>query len=159
LPCNEIPTEEVPLIEFEFSNDPYYLFVDPGLTTGWAVFSPEGKFLHLNQVFGIEEFGELLERIIVERRFLAIVAESYIINPKVKQGGSDVPSAQVIGIMKHLCRKYLIPYDDIEPRHTTVGYRWSGTVQPSNHAVSHGPDARAIGEFWLRRKKIKPMGI
>lgn len=135
-----------------------YLVDDPGETSGIAIFSSTGLFIEHFQVSGIEEHGVILEAMCMKGNIIRILYETFFINPKVSQGGSDVPSAQGIGIIRHLGHKYGIPYEGIEPRYKKIGYAWSGTRPPSNHAMSHGPDARALGEYWLRRKKIKPMG-
>lgn len=135
-----------------------YLVDDPGETSGLAFFDSSGLFLRYVHVTGIEEHGMILEGLCMNGGLIRILYETFFINPRISQGGSDVPSAQGIGIIRHLGNKYSIPVEGIEPRYKKIGYAWSGTKPPSNHALSHGPDARALGEYWLRKKKIKPMG-
>lgn len=134
-----------------------YLFVDPGLTTGYAVFDDAGQVIMREQISGVVEFGLACEGWIQTGGWKAIVSESFKIFPHVKQGGSEVEAAQVIGILKHLCNKYEIPYSEVDPRHKYIGYKWSKKKRPTNHNKSHGPDAEAIGEYWLRLNKIKGM--
>lgn len=134
-----------------------YLVIDPGQTTGYAYFDPKGKAQGNFQIEGIEEFGAYLELALAGEytTWIAVVYETYKVFPNVRQGGSEVPAAQVIGIIKHLCRKYHVRLESVDPKYKKIGYAWSGKRPPSNHAVSHGPDAEALGEYWLRKNKIK----
>jgi hypothetical protein len=137
----------------------YYLVLDPGDTTGVALFGAKGTLLSSNQIDGIAEVGYYLEQMLRVDKHACIrcLYESYKVFPWVKQGGSDVPAAQVIGIIKYLCSKYGVPYEEIDPKFKRIGYAWSGKKPPSNHAISHGPDAEALGEYWLRKNKVKGM--
>lgn len=134
-----------------------YLFIDPGLITGYAFFDDAGMLLASHQIKGIEEFGEMLEDALCIQLPQWIVYESFKVFPWVNQGGSEVEAAQVIGIIKHVARKNGIPIDSVDPKYKKIGYAWSGKRPPSNHAKSHGPDAVAHGEYWLRKKHIKEM--
>lgn len=121
------------------------------------MFSEHGILEHSGQIAGIEVFGAFLEGVISKRDIILILYETYRVNPRIAQGGSDVPSAQVIGIVKHVGSKYSTRYEGIDPKYKTIGYAWSGTKKPSNHSVSHAPDAVALGEYWLRKNKVKPL--
>lgn len=132
-----------------------YIVLDPGETTGWAQFNPDGSLYSITQVEGITELGLMLEYALTKYTVTRIIYESYKVFPWVSQGSSEVPAAQVIGIIKYLCCKYDVPGEAIDPKYKKIGYAWSGEKPPSNHAKSHGPDAKALGEYWLRKNKVK----
>lgn len=144
----------------------YYVF-DPGLTTGYAVFNTKGTFLRKGQIEGIKEFSDALTAIVEEDSFAKnmeedyepidrILFETFKIFPWVKQGGSEVPAAKVIAVIEYLADRYSIPCEGIDPKYKRIGYAWIGQKKPSNHAISHQYDAVALGEFWLRKNRIKP---
>lgn len=134
-----------------------YVVIDPGETNGLAVFGNTGLLEHSTQISGIVLMGVMLEKMLERETWERILYETYIVNPKISQGGSEVPSAQVIGIIKFLGDKFSTPVEGIHPRYKIPGYAWSGIKKPGNHSVSHAPDAVALGEYWLRKHKIKPM--
>lgn len=137
----------------------YFLVFDPGETTGVAVFDSEGVVADMFQLDTIVEVGSYLEEMFSfsQNVCVKVLYESFKVFPWVKQGGSEVPAAQVIGIIKYLCHKRGIPTEEIDPKYKRIGYAWSGKKPPSNHANSHGPDAEALGEYWLRKNKVKGM--
>lgn len=136
-----------------------YFVTDPGETTGWAKFDDDGTFIEMGQVRGIVAFGSYFHNCLEEssrqtKGIEAVLYETYKIFPNINQGGSEVPAAQVIGIIKILCHLYHVPVEGIDPKYKRIGYAWSNTRPPSNHDISHGPDARALGEYWLRKHKV-----
>lgn len=137
--------------------DRKYAVADPGETTGLAIFGNTGLLEKATQISGIVPFGIILEKLLQEWKWERLLYETYIINPRINQGGSEVPSAQVIGIIKFLGDKYDTPVEGIHPRYKIPGYAWAGIKKPTNHARSHAPDAVALGEYWLRKNKVKPL--
>lgn len=137
----------------------YYLVLDPGETTGVAVFNDKGIIVDVFQLDRIVDVGTYLDEMLTlsGSKCIRVLYESFKVFPWVKQGGSEVPAAQVIGIIKYLCHKRGIPTEEIDPKYKRIGYAWSGKKPPSNHAISHGPDAEALGEYWLRKNKVKGM--
>jgi hypothetical protein len=137
----------------------YFLVFDPGDTTGVAVFDDEGVVADVFQLDHIVDVGTYIDEMFSHtgNTCIRVLYESFKVFPWVKQGGSEVPAAQVIGIIKYLCYKRGIPRESIDPKFKRIGYAWSGKKPPSNHAISHGPDAEALGEYWLRKNKVKGM--
>jgi hypothetical protein len=135
-----------------------YLSIDPGLTTGYALFNTDGILMRSGQIKGICEFGEVLENMLKvhDEDLEAILFETFKIFPNVPLGGSDVPAARAIGVMQWLAYKHAVRTIGVDPKYRKIGYAWSGLKKPANHAISHASDAVAIGEFWLRKNKVKP---
>lgn len=136
-----------------------YMFLDPGETTGIATFDDSGVILYTGQVEGIPALGRLLELNFeaLGSRLLAVGYEVFRVDPSAKLGGSTLPASKVIGVIEYLCEKYSIRCVPIERKFKRIGYAWSNTRPPSDHSKSHGPDARAIGEYWLRINDVKGM--
>lgn len=137
---------------------PNYFAIDPGETTGYALFDSQGRVTKRGQIYGRNEFCAILEKLLSnrDRGVTHVLFETYKIFPWVNQGGSEVPAAKVIGVIEYLCDKYDIYCIGVDPRHKRIGYAWAGIKRPANHALSHEWDAVAIGEFWLRKNKVKP---
>lgn len=133
-----------------------YLVIDPGLTSGFALFDSEGVLELSWQRAGTIGFGKhLRESLSLQPHWHRVLYETYKIFPWVKQGGSDVPAARLIGVIQDTCEELGISCEGIDPRYKRIGYAWSGTKQPRNHAKSHAPDAVALGEYWLRKNGVK----
>jgi hypothetical protein len=132
-----------------------YIVLDPGETTGIARFDDKGKLVSSAQMYGIVESGRFLARLLVNITVKRVLYETFQEFAHVKLTGSDMPAAQVIGIILYLCDKYDVPCEGIQPKYKKIGYAWSGTRPPSDHNKSHGPDAAALGEYWLRKTGVK----
>lgn len=132
-----------------------YLVLDPGLTTGIAKFDAKGNNEKVSQIYGVVEVGMVLDRALPTGIFTRVLYETFREFANANLTGSDMPAAQVIGIIEFLCAKYEIPCEGIQPKYKRIGYAWSGKRPPSDHSKSHGPDAAALGEYWLRKNGIK----
>lgn len=132
-----------------------YLVLDPGETTGIARFDSAGYLIDTDQICGVTLTGRVLEELLLSGTVSRILYETFKEFANVKLTGSDMPAAKVIGIIEFLGDKHKVPIEGIEPKYKRIGYAWSGKRPPSNHAKSHGPDAEALGEYWLRKNKIK----
>jgi hypothetical protein len=79
------------------------LVLDPGGTTGWAYFE-NGLPRAAGQV---SDEGESIERLIDAKKPEVVVIEEYVLYPwRLKeQTWSDCPEAQLIGVIRFLCRK------------------------------------------------------
>jgi hypothetical protein len=83
------------------------LALDPGGTTGWAFFK-DGHPRAAGQVPGN---GEAVEALIDAKQPSLVVIEEYVLYPWAlkSQTWSDCPEAQLIGVIRFLCRKRSIP--------------------------------------------------
>lgn len=132
------------------------LVVDPGDTTGFALFQEDGECVWKGQ----EDFDGLLEllagdtdiRVLTTR----IVVEDYRLRKgkQAAQTGSRFQAVQVIGALKFYARLKSIPFELVDVQAKTLGSMYSGVKQPSNHKLSHEIDAYNIGIYWLVDNKI-----
>jgi hypothetical protein len=132
-----------------------YIVLDPGETTGIARFDDKGTCLSVAQMVGIVETGYFLDRVLANIKVTRVLYETFQEFAHVKLTGSDMPAAQLIGIIKFLASKHDVPCEGIQPKYKKIGYAWSGKRPPSDHNKSHGPDAAALGEYWLRKTGVK----
>jgi len=132
-----------------------YLVLDPGQTTGIARFDEHGKSTQVFQIEGIVEIGAVLDAALKTGTYKRVLYETFRVFDNVNLSGSDVPAAKVIGIIEFLCAIYNVPCEGIQPKYKKIGYAWSGKRPPSDHSKSHGPDAEALGEYWLRKTGVK----
>lgn len=136
-----------------------FLAIDPGETTGWATFSQSGELEDFGQIAGFETFVVWLEKLRPVPEL--IICENYILNPKIPQGGSEMWTSQVIGVV----RVYGIRHGIIVEMQRNVclspGYAFAG-IKPlpkSRHAESHQFDAVAHGTYYLVKNKIAPTAL
>lgn len=134
-----------------------YLFIDPGKTSGFALFDEQGNFIRKGQIIGEVLLCDMIEALLSKDGNTVdhVFCESFKIFPGVRQGGSNVPAARVNGAVEHICNKLHVRYEEIDPKYKRIGYAWSGVQKPTNHAISHQWDAFALGEYWLRKNGIK----
>lgn len=132
-----------------------YLVFDHGETTGLADFNDAGELKYSTQIVGVTSSGMVLEETLRIGGVRRILYETFKVFGHANLTGSDVPAAKVIGIIEYLAEKYEIPCEGIDPKYKRIGYAWSGKRPPSDHSKSHGPDAEALGEYWLRKKGVK----
>lgn len=115
--------------------DTNILALDPGKTTGWALFSNKGILVNSGEIPNhfVTEWLDSIEPGIV-------VVEDYRNMPWKKQGGSNMPASQVIGMVKEYCRwrqiKVVLQQNTVKP----IAYRWAGLKKKSheNDAIAHG---------------------
>lgn len=126
---------------------PYIMSIDPGDTSGWALWSglmeplSEGQANLDMMIDLLDQYGPGLETIIYED----------FIGYRKRVGsmtGSRFVASQVIGAIKAAARRY-----DIElvrqPAHILpIAAMHSGREQPKNHAVSHKVDAYNHGYYF-----------
>lgn len=124
-----------------------FLSLDPGLTTGWCMFSDNGVIDELGQVVGVDEFILWLETL--DPKPSLIICEDFVLNPNIPQGGSQMEAPQVIGAVKSYASKTGIVCVIQAPRLKKIGYAWAGTRPPSKKADTHRMDAYAHGVYYL----------
>lgn len=132
-----------------------YIVLDPGLTTGIARFDSKGTLQNTAQIHGEVECGFVLVRLLENFGVTRVLYETFRVFEHANLTGSDVPAAKVIGIIEFVCMKHDVECEGIQPKYKKIGYAWSGKRPPSDHSKSHGPDAEALGEYWLRKTGVK----
>ena len=122
------------------------LVVDPGDTTGYAVFEEDGEFVDKGQA----DFDKFLD-FLMASTFTRIVVEDYRLRKgkQAQQTGSRFQAVQVIGALKYLARQERIGIDLVNVQAKTLGSMYSGVKPPSDHKKSHEIDAYNIGIYWL----------
>lgn len=127
------------------------LVVDPGDTTGVAVFNPDGELVNKLQV---DFFG--LALLLPEYPITRIVVEDYRLRAgkQAQQTGSRFQAVQVIGALKYHAFLHDIPFELATVQAKTLGSMYSGVKPPSDHKKSHEVDAYNIGIYWLVDNKV-----
>ena len=134
--------------------EPKYLALDPGETTGWAKFNKDGVIIEYGQYVQGEQTKWLTENLTSDLE--AVICEEYrIYNPKRQKRWSRNETSKNEGAIQLLCEMRQVPFH-LQPANVkAIGYKWAGLGQaPSNHAISHQFDAVAHGTYWLRQKGI-----
>lgn len=81
------------------------LALDPGGTTGWAIFR-EGDYFISGQ---FKTTFIDLENVIVQAKPNVVLFEEYILYEHVRQAGSSLYTPRVIGAIEHICYQQRIP--------------------------------------------------
>ena len=132
-----------------------YLSFDPGKTTGWAMFTPEGDGISFGQLT-IEELIDKC-REWEHAKIIAVIYEDFIIfkHKAQKQAGSRVEAAQAIGIIKGLAQhtgaELIRQGSDIKP----MAQKWTQLKPVGRHADNHWVDAFNHGAFYLIKQGIR----
>lgn len=128
------------------------LVVDPGDTTGYAIFFEDDGELHIK---GQADFDNFLE-FLMGNSFDHIVVEDYRLRKgkQAQQTGSRFQAVQVIGALKYVARQEGIKLELVDVQAKTLGSMYSGIKPPSDHKKSHEIDAYNIGIYWLVKNGI-----
>lgn len=134
-----------------------YLAIDPGETTGWALFDKEGQLIALGQYKSktAAENTKELDRLLAPH-ILVCITEDYRnfnhVHRKFNQKAwSRNQTSKNIGSIETICqlRDIIVTLQPASIK--TIGYRWAGMDgPPSNHAISHQYDAYVHGVYWLK---------
>lgn len=125
------------------------LALDPGMTTGWAIFGSNAQLIEYGQA-NMKEVVDL-DELIKEHKISHIVAEDFRLfrHKAQRQSGSRMEAPQVIGMAKTWAAKFgcefFLQPSSIKP----IAEMWSQVKPPSNHANSHGVDAYNHGFYYL----------
>ena len=127
------------------------LVVDPGDTTGYAVFEEDGELVTKGQA----DFDKFLDFLIAST-FTRIVVEDYRLRKgkQAQQTGSRFQAVQVIGALKYYCYIRGAEFTLVDVQAKTLGAMYSGEKPPSNHKLSHQVDASNIGIYWFVKENI-----
>ena len=123
------------------------LVVDPGDTTGYALFYDDGELYVKNQ----GDFMHVMEMLQNTIHIEHIVVEDYRLRggKQAQQTGSRFQAVQVIGALKYHAFLHDVQFELATVQAKTLGSMYSGVKPPSNHKLSHEVDAYNIGIYWL----------
>lgn len=135
------------------SSEPSYLAIDPGETSGWAEFDENGILVAFGQFKQVKQAEFLAEH--VKPTLKALIVEDYKNHAHQKQKNwSRNQTSKNIGAIEMICEMRKVPYF-LQPNTVkAIGYKYAGIEPPSDHSISHGPDAIAHGTYFLRTKGI-----
>ena len=141
------------------SNPPQYLALDPGETTGWALFDLNGIELEIGQFKQIDQTKELTR--LVTSDLKAVICEDYVnFGWKQQKRWSRNQTSKNIGSLEMLCELRGVPLYLQPANIKAIGYRFAGLDgPPSNHAISHQFDAFVHGVYWLQTNGIRTPGL
>lgn len=127
------------------------LVVDPGDTTGWAMFDREGGLIDKGQA-DLNEFFKL----ITEHSFAMFLVEDYRLRKgkQAQQTGSRFQAVQVIGALKYAAYLDEVNFELVDVQAKMLGSMYSGVKPPSDHKKSHEIDAYNIGIYWLVKNGV-----
>lgn len=126
------------------------LAIDPGETSGWAVFTIEGTFVQRGQ-YG---FDEMLEHLANVYAVSVFVLETYTHDPGRQKRGSTFKTVQIIGATKLRALQLGAEIVTVSREAKTMGAIYTGEEPPRNHKLSHEVDAKNIGTYWLVTEEI-----
>lgn len=131
---------------------PRYLALDPGETTGWALFSETGELIKFGQYRQAEQTQWLTEYLTSD--LWGAIVEDYRNYTGQKRWSRNTTSKN-IGSIELLCEMRGVPCILQPANIKKIGYKWAGLGEaPTNHAISHQYDAIAHGTYWLRMNNI-----
>lgn len=140
--------------------EPYFLALDPGLHTGWALWDEEGKFLEMGTTNSYEELHEKLAALPSTIKVVIIEEFQLWYHKARKQAGSKMPAPRAIGQIETFARMWgadiVKQRSDIKP----IAERMTGVTTKGRPKIqTHVLDAYNHGEYYLIKNKIKEIRI
>ena len=136
-----------------------YLAIDPGKTTGYALFDDRGVVKFMGKITGEDKFLDELESMVSAQQISVLIVEIYRNRPgkkNIHNNWSKNETSQHIGAIKRIARKAGIEVVEQEPSPALpIGLRFIGMHE--TYINKHVPDevsALAHGTYYLRQKKI-----
>ena len=128
------------------------LVVDPGDTSGIALFSNDGELIQKSQ----HGFDSFLREVSKLSSLDTIVVEDYRLRAgkQAQQTGSRFQAVQVIGMLKYHAFLWDAKFVLADVQAKVLGSMYSGIKPPSDHKKSHEVDAYNIGIFYLVKENI-----
>lgn len=135
------------------------LALDPGMTTGWAIFNAQGKFIESGQA-NIVEVNDLDEKI-VPNNISHIVYEDFKLfaHKARKQIGSRFEASQVIGKAEGWAHKHDLETIKQPASIKAIAEKWSQIKPTGSHAQSHWVDAYNHGYFFLVKRGLRKSAL
>lgn len=138
-----------------------YIFIDPGESTGWAIFDDNGEQEAWGTTRGFDGLSFWLTvNILPETSNLIkrVVVEDFKLYPWKAQAQmwSQFTTVQVIGAIKHHCLGMNIPFELVPANNKNMGFMYQGIKEPPHsNPLNHQMVAAAHGVFWLTNKGIR----
>lgn len=135
----------------------YVVSVDPGDTTGLALWHSDGSFVEEMQL-SLDELIDWLQDF--DGEVSTVVIEDYRLfkHKAQQQTGSRFVASQGIGVLKAFARRKKAKVVIQQVECIVLGAMFSGRKQPSNHKLSHSVDAYNHGFYWFVAQNIlKPI--
>lgn len=132
-------------------NDPYYLALDPGGSTGWCTFDTNGDLITMGTCKTRQQIYDLLKRI----KPSTIIMEDWISRDKTPFGGDRMETIRVIGAIEFYCHIRQIPLHEQPNTIKPIGYMWAGIPKAKAKSDSHERDAYIHGVFFLQKAGIR----
>lgn len=133
----------------------FYLSVDPGITTGFAIFDEKGD---------LKDVGDVKESKFYEwvynldwPRMQVLICEDYLLfaHKAQAQSYSRFPTVRFIGAITYAAWLAKVPIVFQKPDIKNIAYKWAGIMKPKNHDMSHQTDAFVHGVYYLQKKGIR----
>lgn len=128
-----------------------YLALDPGHTTGYAVFDDNGNGVENAEVFDRKGVYDLLDRVKPD----VIIMEDWITKQGVALGGDKLETVRVIGAVEYWAYSHGATVV-LQPNTVkSIAYRWAGISKPKTKALEHKADAYVHGVYYLQKAGIR----
>lgn len=128
-----------------------YLALDPGETTGFAIFDEKGNSLEIGEVFSDAELDDLLDRLSPT----VVIVEDWVQSPYITMGGNKQLTARTIGSVESWCRRHSAKVVLQPNTIKSIGYKWAGLPKPKVKSLSHRSDAYVHGVYYLQKNGIR----
>lgn len=128
-----------------------YLALDPGKTTGYAVFNWSGDSIDMGEVFSQEELRTLLNDV----KPTTIICEDWKTRADIRLGGDPLETIRIIGRVEEWAFTnnciFVLQPNTIKP----IAYKMAGMSKTKTKSLSHRLDAYVHGVYWLERHDIR----
>lgn len=135
-----------------------YIFIDPGNSTGWALFDIDGNVIDSFMTKSFEATCEQLRSLLSINGVKRVLYEEFVLYPwKTKeQMWSEFETVQVIGAIRAEALRNGIETEKLHSRDYPMGFRYQGQSVPSHSNPLHDQlVAHAHGVFWLQKHGIR----
>ena len=134
-----------------------YIAVDPGETTGYALFNSDGAVTEKGKIRGEDPFLDKFEEIAATGTYKVLIIEAYRSRPGAINAWSKNKTSQTIGAVKRIARKAGMKIVEQEPNPgLVIGLKFLGVshLYPKGKHVPDDISALAHGTYYLRQQKV-----
>lgn len=134
-----------------------YVAVDPGKTTGYALFNAKGHVTENAKIFGDDAFLDKFEEIAATGDYKVLIIEAYRSRPGAINSWSKNETSQIIGAVKRIARKSGMKIIEQEPNPgLVIGLKFLGVshLYPKGKHVPDDISALAHGTYYLRQIRV-----